>query len=153
MTEVKQDGYRITLAAGQSYEEIEPDTLTPDEADEIALQLTRAASAARVQRAIIETLCRTEGHQWGEGVDGRPPDDWQNGRIHVRTCERCEERLVAQGWLKDYPPRKHRRPVGYGSVEVDCYGPGCPDCEGEALAARIAPLLAEAYDRLIEGGQ
>ena len=142
MADVTQDGWWIRLSAGQSYEEIDSDCLTPDEADAVALQLTRVAAAARTQRAIIETLCRTEGHQWGEGVDGHPPDDWHNGRIHVRTCNRCDEHLTAPGWLKDYPPKKHRRPVGYHWVEVDCYGPGCPDCDNEETAGLIHTFLA-----------
>lgn len=145
---VTEDGFWVALTAGTSYEEIEPVSLTPDEADAVALRLTRAAAAARTQRAIVEMLCRSEGHQWGEGIDGRPPDDWQNGRIHVRNCNRCGERLVAQGWLNDYPPRKHRRPVGYHWVEVDCYGPGCPDCEGEEVGAAFGRLLGDAKTQL-----
>ena len=50
MADVTQDGWWVRLAAGQGYEEIEPDTLTPDEADAVALQLTRAAAAAKEKK-------------------------------------------------------------------------------------------------------
>jgi hypothetical protein len=143
---VERRGNRIDVAVGSSYEQIEPETWTPAEARAFAARIVAASDETESAERAVRELCAREGHAWGEGYDA-----WQSFadavKVHLRHCERdgCDARTEEPGWRSEWPAKRHLRPGGF---QVDCYGPGCPDCEAAELAEAVRPLLAAAMARL-----
>lgn len=114
----------------------DPDELTPDEARQLADDLTAAAGEAERQQRANWALCDVE-HDWSQWFNGHNPF-----RNHYRRCQRpnCVDGYEQYpGWM----PFAGRPHVGmFGPRQ--CYGPGCDHCEAEDFGTVMRTFLRGA---------
>lgn len=115
----------------------DPDELTPDEARQLAHDLTAAAASAEQQLRTNWALCEAEGHDWSTWFNGYNP--WRN---HFRHCQRpgcLEPHEQYPGWMP-FAARPHADMFG----PRQCSGPGCDHCETEQFGKALSGFLREA---------
>lgn len=123
-----QDG-RVWIRSGHDDEDLDP-----DEAREMAAQLTRHAEEADGQLAAIQAAC-ADGHDWGDWHNQHYTDGIRRAK---RYCQRrgCRTNERANGWAPfvamPHPP-----------MTVECIGLGCDVCDQVRLGQQLNKLLGD----------
>lgn len=143
--EVYANDGRVHIMIADGYER-EHEVCTPAEARDYAAQIIAAADECDAQAETIRAAC-ADGHQWGSGMNCYR--DWQTrDPVTVRYCDRlgCDGREELDGWAH-FAGRLHVEP--YTGRQLDCYGPGCENCDTAAAGIALRQMLAKASVRLV----
>lgn len=129
----------IRIANGYDFDH---ETCTPNEAREYAQQILVAVAECEQQAEAIRAAC-ADGHDWGSASNG-----WRGSKaVSIRWCKRpgCQDSELLDGWAH-FAGRLHIDPMT--RRQLDCYGPGCENCDAEALGRAMRTVLKTAYDKI-----